>query len=138
MYRNTDQTGIASGAVTVVALDTVAYDPNGNFNASTHRYTAPVDGYYSFKGAIHFNSLVDDAAAAYSELHRNGTLVKRGTQIQFDTSADNPGVSIVGDLRLVAGDFIDLIVRHVSTGASQSLLGGAPYTYLDIHWIGPS
>lgn len=38
-----------------IPLDTVDYDPNSNWNASTQRYTAPVSGYYQLSAMVSLN-----------------------------------------------------------------------------------
>src|SRR5665213_1158143 len=42
-YLNGAQTAATTA---IVNLDTIVYDPNGNFNTGTHLYTAAVDGIY--------------------------------------------------------------------------------------------
>lgn len=39
---------------TVISLDTKDSDPNGNFDTSTHRFTAPISGYYRFTAICNF------------------------------------------------------------------------------------
>src|SRR5262249_9193087 len=37
---------ITPNVTTLINLDTKDYDPNNNFNTSTHQYTTPIAGYY--------------------------------------------------------------------------------------------
>ena len=48
-YLSADQS-TTSSTLTLVELDTVSFDTNSFFNASTHTYTPQIAGYYFFRG----------------------------------------------------------------------------------------
>ena len=99
-YHAGTQSDIATGTFTTVQANTEIFDQNGDYNNSTHTFTAPVSGRYLFTMFVEIDSI--DTAAS---------------QLRFDlnTSNDNlmewhrvqPNVDAASDYRLgVSGSIL--------------------------------
>jgi len=99
-YDSGNQLNIATGTFTTVQADTEIFDQNGDYNTSTHTFTAPVSGRYLFTMFVEIDNI--DTVA---------------TQLRFDlnTSNDNlmewqrvnPSVEASSDYRLgVSGSIL--------------------------------
>jgi hypothetical protein len=112
-----------------VQLDTKTFDTGANFDAVTNnRFVAPVSGFYFFDGAVSFvaASTTDHFLAT---LYKNGTEVKRGTEINSAVGSGSVGVSVAGQLQLAAGDYMELWCyaspgRAINTGAITTYFDG--------------
>jgi len=93
--------GATAGLVT---FNTEDYDTNSNFDTATGKYTAPVDGYYHFSYSI-AHSLTNNVA---SEVWKNGALYTKSPQIYVSASYAVGGTSQSFDIKLTAGDYIQI------------------------------
>jgi hypothetical protein len=102
---------IPNVTLTKVNLDTVAYDPNGNFDVVTnHRWTAPVTGYYRIIGDVFMASAcVGLIAKIYV------SPVTAGTQGTLN------GSQVTDEIHLNATDFVEVWVSQGSGGAVNTL-----------------
>ena len=66
----------AISASTKVAFNSAVFDTTSNFNTSTNRFIAPVDGYYSFAAQVH----ISYAGGQYNQLQfmKNGSAHVQG------------------------------------------------------------
>ena len=113
---------------TKVQLQSELYDTNNNFDSATNfRYTAPVDGFYHFSGAL--SQLVVSGGQCQAAIRTNGTLSKMGNLL-FNNSGGNQLLcsSVSGDIQLAASDYVELWTSASSTAAADTT---APQTYLD-------
>lgn len=122
-YRSSSYEGASGG---IYELDTVAFDPSGGFNTSTHKYTIPVTGYwqFDFRAGMEYNAGI----GVYATLYKAGSQIMRGSseiQAYTDTSAWG-GSSGGGLLYLEQGEEIEL--RLVGTG--DTFVGGEPYAFM--------
>jgi hypothetical protein len=126
-YCNVNQ-NLSSGSV--ISIDTVVYDPAGDFNTGTHQYTAPVPGTYLVCGRTTLNTDVDFSV----DIYKNGSLYARGTEA-VSAPSNYCAMVVTKMVRCAAGDTIDLRTEYVGTPGS-ALEAGSEFTYLDIMLIG--
>lgn len=103
VYRAAPWTS-ANDLATPLIMDTKLYDTGANFDTTTGRFTAPIDGFYQFNACFRVQIGSGNAFAAY--LLKNGVTVNLGTgavngNVQFDCSG-----SVSVSLKLVAGDYV--------------------------------
>jgi hypothetical protein len=139
IYRNANQTGIASSTDTTLAFDTKNYDTHGFCNVSTGICTVPVAGKYHINSGVVFNSGNTWTAGGTPALYvnKNGT----NTRVHYATvqTSTTTYMPIYGSdtLNLSAGDTVKIVVNQVSSGAIIALGGNNPQlTFMDIERIG--
>jgi hypothetical protein len=127
-YQGTFQT-IANNTFTKITLDTVDYDPNGNFDATTnYRWTCPAAGYYAVSGAVKTNAV---AGSTVVYIEKNGA----GVVDTYTPSGGQGGWSQAADvLLLAAGDFLELWIFQDSGGPANTVTG-SPLTRLAVHFL---
>jgi len=54
--------GVMSNANQTMTFDSKVYDIGNNFNTSTHKFTAPMSGYYNLTLNVSFNGINDSTA----------------------------------------------------------------------------
>lgn len=123
--------GNQGAGTTVVPLDTVNYDTNGNFNVTTFRYTAPVNGFYHFSGCVGCNVGAGDSYGTV--LRKNGADVALGSTFvtYFAFVSYFP---VTTDIQLVAGDYIELFFINGS-GSNHARVNASQATFLSGHII---
>jgi len=129
---STDQS-VDPSTLTVIAFDSEIWDPGGNFDTGTHKFTAPVAGYYLVVLAV---QLYSASADAYIDLYvsTNGTALIT-TRLHTSTTGYASGI-LAGVLHLTSGQQIYGEVVH-SFSAAANLLHGESLTHLDIHLLNP-
>src|SRR5665213_460884 len=111
----------------LVNLDTIVYDPNGNFNTGTHWYTAAVNGIYTVSWRLSSsNSAIDIVGGIWV----NGAERLRGSEAIGKAGA-YVGSTGAGVLVLNAGDTVGLYNSY-SSGVSAALVTNAVNTYMNI------
>lgn len=115
---------IPTATWTQVTLNSVRWDVNTNYNTSSYRFTAPVDGNYLFGYTVQFNQ--SSTEYLYSGLKVNGSFYHYGQGRRLITS----GGSYWGNdntlnscqlIRLSMGDYVELWAYNSSGG---EILGG--------------
>jgi len=111
-----------------VLLDTVTFDPHGNFDVTTnHCYVCPAAGVYMVVGNVGTNSTGLTGFQCY--LEQNGSLVAIGPP----SPNDEAGCSqVVRALNCAEGDSIELFVTWSGSGETQS---GEPYVYMSVQQL---
>ena len=112
---------------TTIDLDTVHFDPGGNFSTSTNAYTAPVDGIYFFHGQVlyQFGTVFNAGERTDIRLYKDGAHSPTITTILIPDEGNNytnffhPKMN--GITSCTAGQEITMRV-YQATGVSQ-------YTY---------
>jgi hypothetical protein len=123
-YRNAAYTVPGGGAV--VPLDTIAFDPGGNFSTASSRYTAPASGYYQIDGVV-------GASSTGSQLQAQ--IWKNGSQVSSNFGASAGGGTSVSDVvYLNVGDYVDLRT-YLPTG-TVALSTGLSFTYMSVVQVG--
>lgn len=115
-----------------VSLDTIDFDPNGNFAASA--YTAPRTGKYLIEAAVTIPASVGNNSIQPG-ISVNGTTVRVGPAIPNTTAAGTvktPG-SIVSVIALSATDVVRL---QATVAANVTSSTGSPWTWLSICYLG--
>jgi len=102
-----------------VLLNTVTYDPNGNFDAVTnHVYTIPVSGYYSLVGRSQSASATALIGAGFI---RNGTGGTSRQTFVGSGTANGGGASAPDTLYFNAGDTLGLEMMETAATGAQTV-----------------
>ena len=80
---NVWQTVTHSSSAVTMLFDTEFYDAGANFNTSTYRFTAPVDGAYQFHISVYFkmNDATDASSYATIRWNKNGSSDNQGYRL---------------------------------------------------------
>ena len=80
---NVWQTVTHSSSAVTMLFDTEFYDAGANFNTSTYRFTAPVDGAYQFHLSVYFKMADANDASSYATLrwNKNGSSDNQGYRL---------------------------------------------------------
>lgn len=116
-YAGSDST--AGAGYWVVPINTEVFDPNGDFDTSTYKYTAPVTGYYQFNFVYRANVLASNAWLAY--ILKNGSLFCTLHEVVTGNSTFPTGASGSHLMYLTAGDYVQLAVGNIS---GRTVYGG--------------
>lgn len=110
--------GTANTGFNKLALPGVSYDPSSMISGGN--VTAPIPGYYEFKGMVGINAtaVTQIAACAY----KNGALVMQGGQ-SYGSGALT--AQVTDEIYLNAGDYLSL---YIWTGATMTTLPSGSYT----------
>lgn len=139
-YTSNSGQSIPNNAVTIVDFEDKDYD---TFNAVTTgaswKFTAPMAGVYSFKVAVTFDSATGWDIGEIEELllYKNGSLVREldlNEMLTSDSSASatfQKGLRGSADLKLVAGDYID-IRTYQTSGTAKTLYANTNNNFISI------
>jgi hypothetical protein len=129
----TNQTGLGT-AYTVVAFDTVAFDPSGIWDGTNKRLKPTVAGYYRVSYAASF-ALAGTGVAVNMGLFKSGSLVGVGCSFPNASASTNTWNMSGGDMVHVNGttDYIDMRVSN--SGSVRSIFGDATQTYMSINLV---
>ena len=131
-YLNSAQTPIAA-SWTLVNLNTISWDSGSNFNTATHLFTAPIAGFYTFKGMITYGAMSAGTlfGLSFAKNKSTSTIVAPDAQMTFTAggTAQPESAFYSKDFQLAANDTIALYVF----GPANALdIGSAPfYTYME-------
>jgi len=131
-YLNSDQLNITSGNYTLVNLDAKGFDIGGDFNTTTHLFTAPVNGYYLVNGQVGWTNKVGNWYAAL--LYVNGTAAARNfTNYVSGITSHIPVTKI---FYLTASQTVGLYCYTNDGAGTADLVRGNPYdTFMSIHLL---
>lgn len=107
-YRSGSTQSLTNGGSTKIQFQTESWDFSGNYdNATNYRFTAPVDGWYSFKASIQVPG--SGLAAGTLQLYFlvNGT-DGYNNQGSYTVSGGSQNVSTSADIYLAAGDYVEV------------------------------
>lgn len=121
-YRST---AFTAPGLSALVLDAKLYDTNSNFNITTGRYVAPVNGFYHFSGQM--CCTLTPGAGFGVGLGKNGAVVKKGYLGVSGASTFDGQAPVSADIQLVAGDYVELFVYT----SGQTGVTGSVATYLD-------
>ena len=120
------ETAQAISGFTKMACNIEEYDTNGNYDNATYRFTAPVDGLYSFKGMMELAGLASTNRYIVT-LYKNGAEFKRGVDSSYASNTNGGGV-VSADIILDAGDYVELYgYCNVSRNLANVNIGYANY-----------
>ena len=126
-YRTGNQSMPGASAFTKIQLNSEDFDTNNNFDSTTnYRYTAPVDGFYCFQGAVTSAPTAGDSHSCY--LYKNGSAIARGNALVVYVTFTHTFV-VTTMIKLVAGDYIELYYQNGAPGA-HNVNGNSNQTFL--------
>jgi len=117
---------IPSAAVTLLELDTVAFDANSDFDVDLYRFVAPENGYYQFNGSVRLDVAVA-AKNGFVSIRKNGSHAAVG--YGHTGSTGDVSFSISTLLYLAADDYVDLAVRQ-DFGVAEDAVANIYSTFL--------
>lgn len=118
-------TAIPAGATTRVLLQVEDYDTDGQF--ATDVFTCVTPGIYNFSGRVsHSASLTGNQVAT---IRKNGVEFVSGLQ----TAGATFSWSVGGDIKLIAGDVVDL--AFYSSTAFTTVASNRTHCYLQGHFV---
>jgi hypothetical protein len=100
----------SSNTPTVVEFPSEEFDINNDFNTTTDRFVAPVDGRYLFTGGIQYSA----TGSAHINFFKNGGSVTDG-YLDFKDAGASSSSRI---FNLSANDYIQLILYHSASGTT--------------------
>jgi hypothetical protein len=124
--------GIPAREWTILTLDTIdtpSYDPGSNFNITTHRFTAPVSGYYLCIGVVCFQSMTANKTFHLCMWKNEDAL---SDSIWQAATADAIKIMCTAINYLTAGDYIDLRV-YTDFDDAVTAVGGGDGSRLEVH-----
>jgi len=127
----TTQQSLTAQTWTLANLESTDYNVGSHFDTSTDRFTAPIDGYYSFSYTAYFLTAV--TGYLYTALKKNGSFVQYGTGLQTNAHLNDNTLSHSTILSLSANDYVEMWVYH---GAAGSLNQGTTRTRFSGYLIG--
>ncbi len=131
-YLDTAKT-IAKTTPVIVELDTENYDVDGEFNTTTHLFTATTTGYYQVNGKATWVTTEDSKQyVLYAYKTHSGTPSYYTVDIKESSGTGSLSCSLSDVIYLEAGDTLCLYVSHNGVG-SADLWNAAGYTFLSIH-----
>lgn len=112
---------LSADTFTVITYDSVSFDQLSNYSNSTYRFTAPLDGIYSFAGGANFS-----AATSFGMV----SIFVNGSRIldSFDISGSHT-VDIASILSLSAGDYVEIRAYVTVSGSVNGLGNGVLSTF---------
>lgn len=137
MYSSAGQV-VPTGTVTVVAFNTVDYDPNGNLvTGAAAKYNVPVNGIYLVTGNYEYGNSAATSPLHFIGIYKNTVQTRNGTGFTIANPATDPIAVVSTQLSLLAGDFIDLRVFH-SLGGNNTGVAGSAGTSLQVMFLAPT
>lgn len=102
---------------TVLALDTVSFNPFGNFDVTTnHRYNVATTGYYLVTAT--FGMAVTASSGQVAEIFKNGVVVNSFEVLAGVSANESAGVTDI--ILCKAGDFLDFRPFAGTAGAGDT------------------
>ena len=117
----------------MIQLNAESFDLGNDFDASTHRFTAPRTGYYQVNAGVLYTSLGTDIDTIVTAIEKNGTAP---WVVAKESSRQDEVVHTIADIMyLNANDYIELFNDYSGpTGAAVTIYGNSYgiYTYLSV------
>jgi len=128
-YAGHNQTPTGGSLINVDTIDT---DPNGNFNVSTHLYTCPLAGVYEVSWSLE----MDQAGLLQASVRQAGSRSTTwwGTVAQT-TGTNTPHSSGTALIKASANDTLGLYLEFVTAGNVYAV-GQVGRNYLSVKYIG--
>lgn len=133
-YRSTSETVTSSK----VHFDAKAFDTSNNFDATTNRFTVPVNGFYQLNTIVGWVINGNNGIAYGVSLSKNGSIYANGS-IQVNMYSGGPyGIYHTGSwfLQLVAGDYLEIYT--IGAAGGNSILSGVGGTSFSGYLVSPS
>lgn len=121
----------------VAEFDTEVYDHGGNFNTTTHQFTAPYHGIYHFDASLRY-STIDDTRFAQTIVDTSNTDMGSSGEIAgfVESVAANDFIYPQNscDLELDAGDTVQIVALH-NNGTTESIDSSGDFTFFMGHLV---
>jgi hypothetical protein len=127
-YMNANQ-ALTATTDTIVNINTVEFDTGNNFNTTTHKYTAPVAGYYRISGAAQL--LSQAGSPFFVDVGKNSTVNYR----RFAESPNTTGNITLGGSMLLQLAASDQVYLTVYSGQALTLAGSIEVTWLNVELV---
>lgn len=139
-FRNTTQT-ITSGANTALQFNDERWDlgaPAEQHDTVTNntRLTCVVPGLYVFDGSVEFAANVTGHRGLYVRV--GGTnIIEFDNRMAITTAAEPTRMTISGQWRLAATEYLELVVQQTSGGNLNVTGGSFSNAEFAFHWVSP-
>ena len=132
-FRVTTTGSTNTSSEATIPYNTELHDIGNNYNTSNYRFTAPIDGTYSFSAAHWHNT--GTAGMVYVKVYLNGVLNAefRSTRDQSDNEYHR--IYANAEINLSSGDYVEIRGGGANGGEFHSSQG-QQYSYFAGHLIG--
>lgn len=120
---------INSATPTVVGFDTVDFDSGADFDTTNNKFTAPVNGTYWISTNLSMLDAVADGKFWNPSLRKNGS-TNLANQTELMGSTDTPAGQVDKHIRLVKGDYVQVLLGH-NHGAARQIDSTATETWFE-------
>lgn len=110
----TTQQSLSAGTWTLANLESTDYNVGSHFDTSTDRFTAPIDGYYSFIYTAYFLTAVN--GYLYTALKKNGSFLQYGMGLRTNSHLSDNTLTSSLIHSLSANDYVEMWVYHGTNG----------------------
>jgi hypothetical protein len=132
-YAANSQT-LASGTPALINVNAIDFDPNGNFNTTTHLYTCPVAGTYLVQAGLES----DTNTTFMASVRQSGSRSQTYFGCVVLNAAGNRPISTVATLvKAATGDTLGLWVEVVLANGNVGDVNNLGKNYLAMQWTGP-
>jgi hypothetical protein len=135
VYGNTSQTGLTSGAYQKINFNTVEFNNNSNFDATTnYRFTATVAGLYQFNVCVYVGPGTSNTLTQIQPfIYKNGVAFKIGNWINNQGASNYPVAGYIATasaiISLSVTDYIEFYAYAAVTSGTWGILADQRYTY---------
>lgn len=133
MIRAASQPSVASGSDVKILFDTVDSDNAGIADAVTNlRFDIKRTGKYLVVASWHTGNVMNTGQQANIKVYVNNALAEIGGQQWISTNSQNLSPNYTTMMSLIAGDYVEMRVRHNHVEAAIATLTGsqAPWMFL--------
>jgi hypothetical protein len=122
---------LANATTIAIAWDAEEWDTDAFHDLATNttRLTAPRAGIYLVRASVYYG-------VAAGGVYRLAAISKNGTTEYYNTNRNGTQVSVevIGEVSMVAGDYIE-ILSYQDSGGALSLVVGKGHTDASIRWV---
>lgn len=115
--NTSSQSLTAANIYYIVAAQNALANTGSNYNTSTYKFTAPVNGNYLFGGSLNLSGL-SSSASANLLFQLNGTNLTYAVASVIGTGASSTSISTTTILALTAGQTVNLAIQASITGVA--------------------
>ena len=127
---------ITSAVETVVQFNSEIYDTANCYNTGTYRFTPNVAGIYKVSAIVNMITTSNNVSSALCSLRKNGSIYRRGTQLNIAATANvsvfSPTVDTLVPMNGTT-DYIDITVYAV--GSTLTIDPSTQLTYMDAYLV---
>lgn len=125
VYRNGTQS-ITAGAAVDVQFNVASFDPNGEFNTSTYKFSPVLEGYYLVTVGLSV-TITSDQKKVLLHIYKNDAGTSETVNEHISSKTNDTVTIFVSDIiELVPGDFLEV---RAGCDENFSVNSGANYTF---------